>query len=62
MLRENAAWRFRDRHAAPTMDEMLDACRAGLRIAAARGVTAIHDKDGWLGSLELFQRLRETTS
>ena len=25
--------------------------REGLRIAAARGVTAIHDKDGWLGAL-----------
>jgi predicted amidohydrolase YtcJ len=60
VLRENAAWRFRDRHAAPTMDEMLDACRAGLRLAAARGVTAIHDKDGWLGALELFGRLRES--
>jgi predicted amidohydrolase YtcJ len=60
VLRENAAWRFRDEHAAPSMDEMLDAARAGLRIAAARGVTAIHDKDGWLGSLELFQRLRES--
>jgi predicted amidohydrolase YtcJ len=59
VLRENAAWRFRDRHAAPTMDEMLDACRAGLSLAAARGVTAIHDKDGWLGALELFGRLRE---
>jgi predicted amidohydrolase YtcJ len=59
VLRENAAWRFRDRHAAPSMDEMLTACRAGLPIAASRGVTAIHDKDGWLGSLELFQRLRE---
>jgi predicted amidohydrolase YtcJ len=58
VLRENAAWRFRDRHAAPGMDEMLDACRAGLRTAASRGVTAIHDKDGWLGALELFQRLR----
>jgi predicted amidohydrolase YtcJ len=41
------------------MDEMMDAARAGLRIAAARGVTAIHDKDGWLGSLEMFQRLHE---
>ena len=60
VLRENAAWRFRDRHATPTMDEMLEACRTGLRIAATRGVTAIHDKDGWMGSLELFQRLRET--
>ena len=59
ILRENAAWRFRDRHATPTGAEMLEACRAGLGIAAARGVTAIHDKDGWLGSLELFQRLRD---
>src|SRR5829696_4348244 len=60
ILRENAAWHFRDRYAAPAMDEMLEACRAGLRIAASRGVTAIHDKDGWLGSLELFQRLRDS--
>jgi predicted amidohydrolase YtcJ len=59
ILRESAAWRFRDRHAHPTCDEMLEACRSGLRIAAARGVTAIHDKDGWLGALELFQRLRQ---
>jgi predicted amidohydrolase YtcJ len=59
ILRENAAWRFRDRHAHPTREEMLEACRAGLRIAAARGVTAIHDKDGWLGSLELFQLLHD---
>jgi predicted amidohydrolase YtcJ len=59
ILRENAAWRFRDRYAMASMEEMLDACRAGLRIAAARGVTAIHDKDGWVGSLELFQRLRD---
>ncbi|MEA2362266.1 MAG: hypothetical protein QOD71_1411 [Thermoleophilaceae bacterium] len=59
ILRENAAWQFRDRHSTPTMDEMLAACRAGLRIAASRGVTAVHDKDGWMGSLELFQRLRE---
>src|SRR3954454_16081998 len=57
ILRENAAWRFRDLPSRPTSEELLEACRAGLRIAAARGVTAIHDKDGWLGSLELFQRL-----
>jgi hypothetical protein len=57
ILRENAAWQFRDRHAGPSPEELLQACRTGLRIAAGRGVTAIHDKDGWLGSLELFQRL-----
>jgi predicted amidohydrolase YtcJ len=59
VLRENAAWQFRDRHVAPGVAEMIDACRGGLRIAAARGVTAIHDKDGWLGAFEVFQRLRE---
>jgi predicted amidohydrolase YtcJ len=57
ILRETAAWRFRDLYAQPSPDELLEACRAGLRVAASRGVTAIHDKDGWLGSLELFQRL-----
>jgi predicted amidohydrolase YtcJ len=57
ILRENAAWRFRDLYAQPSPEELLEACRTGLRVAAARGVTAIHDKDGWLGSLELFQRL-----
>jgi predicted amidohydrolase YtcJ len=59
VLRENAAWHFRDRHALPSIDEMLDASREGLRVAATRGVTAIHDKDGWLGAFEVFQRLRE---
>jgi predicted amidohydrolase YtcJ len=59
VLRENAAWRFRDRHTLPSLDEMVEASREGLRVAASRGVTAIHDKDGWLGALEVFQRLRE---
>jgi predicted amidohydrolase YtcJ len=59
VLRENSAWRFRDRHALPSLDEMVEASREGLRVAASRGVTAIHDKDGWLGALEVFQRLRE---
>jgi predicted amidohydrolase YtcJ len=59
ILRENAAWAFRDRHAMPGHEELLAACREGLAIAAERGVTAIHDKDGWMGSLELFQRLSE---
>lgn len=59
VLRENAAWAFRDRHVRPTVDEMVTASREGLRIAAARGVTAIHDKDGWLGAFEVFARLHE---
>jgi predicted amidohydrolase YtcJ len=37
---------------------MVEACREGIRIANARGVTAIHDKDGWLGALRVFERLR----
>src|SRR5215210_4476878 len=31
--------------------------REGLRVAAARGVTAVHDKDGWIGALRLWQLL-----
>ena len=31
-------------------DEWVDATREGIRIANARGVAAIHDKDGWLGA------------
>ncbi len=33
--------------------------RAGIRLAASRGVTSVHDKDGWLGDLRLFQRLKD---
>jgi len=62
VLRESAAWRFRDRHATPSMDEMLEACRSGLPIAAARGVTAVHDKDGWLGILPWWQTLADERS
>jgi predicted amidohydrolase YtcJ len=57
ILRENAAWAFRDRYVRPTQDEMVEASRAGMRIAAARGVTAVHDKDGWLGSFQVHQEL-----
>jgi predicted amidohydrolase YtcJ len=32
--------------------------RAGIRLAASRGVTAVHDKDGWLGGLRFWQRLQ----
>ena len=59
VLRENAAWAFRDRYVRPTVEEMVVACREGLRVAATRGVTALHDKDGWMGAFEVFQRLHE---
>jgi predicted amidohydrolase YtcJ len=60
VLREESAWKFRhDRVlAAITESEWLDLMRPALRLAASRGVTAIHDKDGWLGALPRFQRLR----
>jgi len=37
---------------------MIDACREGIPLALSRGVVAIHDKDGWLGALRVFQRLK----
>jgi len=58
VLREESAWRFRDAYARPAEDELVEASRVALRLANARGVTAIHDKDGWLGALRVFQRLR----
>ena len=57
VLREEACWHFRDRHLAIPDDEYLEAMREGLRVAAARGVTAVHDKDGWIGALRFWQRL-----
>jgi len=62
VLREESCWHFRDRYAAATLEEMVEASRAGMRLANARGVTAIHDKDGWLGALEVFQRLGDEGS
>jgi len=58
VLREECAWHFRDTHVRPTENEMVEASRAGIKLANARGVTAIHDKDGWLGALGVFQRLQ----
>jgi predicted amidohydrolase YtcJ len=59
VLREESAWQFRDRYLITPDDEFVDAMREGLRIAASRGVTAVHDKDGWLGAPRLWQRLAE---
>jgi predicted amidohydrolase YtcJ len=61
VLREESAWEFRRRFVFTQIpeDERLDAMREGLRLAVSRGVTSVHDKDGWLGALRLFQRLRE---
>jgi predicted amidohydrolase YtcJ len=59
VLREESAWHFRDVYIETPDDEYVDAMRAGIRLANSRGVTCVHDKDGWLGSLRLFQRLRD---
>jgi predicted amidohydrolase YtcJ len=60
VLREESAWEFRRKRmlAAIAEDEWLALMRPALRLAASRGVTAIHDKDGWLGALPRFQALR----
>jgi predicted amidohydrolase YtcJ len=59
VLREESAWRFRDRYLNASDDEFVDSMREGLKIVAARGVTAVHDKDGWLGAPRFWQRLAE---
>ena len=58
VLREECAWHFRDVYARPAHEEMVAASREGIRIANARGVTSVHDKDGWLGALAVWQELR----
>jgi predicted amidohydrolase YtcJ len=57
VLREEAAWSFRDRFTLPTHAELVEATRAALPVAAARGVTAIHCKDGLIGSREVYAEL-----
>jgi predicted amidohydrolase YtcJ len=62
ILREECAWHFRDLHVRPTQAEMVEATREGLLIANARGVTSVHDKDGWLGALGVWQELEQEGS
>jgi hypothetical protein len=59
VLREEAAWRFKERYMIVPDDAYLEAMRAGIKLANARGVTAVHDKDGWLGALRLWAKLEE---
>ncbi|HKU56010.1 MAG TPA: amidohydrolase family protein, partial [Gaiellaceae bacterium] len=59
VLYEEAAWQFKGRFARVPDDEYIQAMREGVRVAAARGVTALHDKDGWLGAIGLWQRLEQ---
>jgi predicted amidohydrolase YtcJ len=62
VLREESCWHFRDAHIETTDDEYVEAMREGMKVAASRGVTAVHDKDGWLGALRFWQRLDEEGS
>jgi hypothetical protein len=59
VLREEAAWRFRERFPSVPEDEWVEVVRAGVKLAHSRGVTAVHDKDGWIGAPKIFQRLTE---
>jgi predicted amidohydrolase YtcJ len=59
VLREESAWRFRERFPSVPEDEWVEVTRAGMRLANSRGVTAVHDKDGWIGAPGIFQRLHE---
>ena len=45
-----------------SVEAAVEAMRRGLKLAAARGVTAVHDKDGWLGALRLWQKLEAAGS
>ncbi|MDQ4082098.1 MAG: amidohydrolase [Actinomycetota bacterium] len=62
VLREESAWRFREVYVETPADEWLEATREAIKVANARGVTAIHDKDGGLGALSLFGRLRDESA
>jgi predicted amidohydrolase YtcJ len=62
VLREESAWRFKERYVHIADDEYVEAMREGVRIANARGVTCVHDKDGWLGAAGLWQRLEDRGS
>ena len=59
VLREESAWQFRERFVTVTEDEWVAATRKGITVANARGVAAVHDKDGWLGAPGIFQRIHD---
>lgn len=57
VLREESCWHFRDAYLEIADGEYIEAMRAGVKLANARGVTAVHDKDGGLGALRFWQEL-----
>jgi hypothetical protein len=58
VLREEAAWRFRERFPSVGDEEWVEVTRTGIALAHSRGVTAVHDKDGWVGAPGIFQRVQ----
>jgi predicted amidohydrolase YtcJ len=58
MLRETSAWAFRDRYVLPSRAEQLDALREALPVLSSRGVTGLHDKDGWIDCIGVVRELR----
>ncbi|HEY4412055.1 MAG TPA: amidohydrolase family protein, partial [Gaiellaceae bacterium] len=59
LLFEEAAWRFKNSYLKIADDDYVDAMRTGVKLAHARGVTCVHDKDGWLRAPGLWQTLDE---
>jgi len=59
VLREESAWRFRERYVRVPEEDWVEATREGIRLAQSRGVAAVHDKDGWLGAASIFGRIHE---
>jgi predicted amidohydrolase YtcJ len=63
VLREESAWLFREQFVETSYSESeaLSAVREGLKLAASRGVTAIHaavtHQDRWIGGLPFFEQL-----
>ena len=58
LIREESAWRFKEEQLELSDSEYLAALREGLKVASSRGVTAIHDKDGWIPAIpRLWQEL-----
>ncbi len=58
ILREWAGWDFRE-HQLVSVDEYANAVIDGIEIAHARGVTAVHDKDGWIGAPAIWNEVRD---
>ena len=63
VLREEAAWRLQGavHPGAPTRSTSRR-CGPVSKLALSRGVTAVHDKDGWLGAPRLWQQLARAGS